>query len=86
MKTKPDSSKKPAPATGWICPVCGRGNAPFARTCGNRHCGISITITTGTTGQAAGAADFAEIEHELDRRGEFGRRMAERWIGPKRGT
>ena len=22
--------------TGWKCPVCGKGNAPFALTCG--HC------------------------------------------------
>lgn len=28
-------SKRKAKA-GWICPVCGRGNAPFALRCG--HC------------------------------------------------
>ena len=22
-----------APMTGWICPVCGRGNAPFTSSC-----------------------------------------------------
>ena len=29
--------------TGWRCPVCGKGNAPFMPTCGNQMCGVNIT-------------------------------------------
>lgn len=25
--------KKPAGMTGWVCPVCGRGNSPFSSSC-----------------------------------------------------
>jgi hypothetical protein len=28
---------------GWKCPVCGKGNAPFAPTCGNSMCGVDLT-------------------------------------------
>jgi hypothetical protein len=24
---------KPKGMTGWVCPVCGRGNSPFSSTC-----------------------------------------------------
>jgi len=29
---------------GWVCPVCGRGNAPFNRSC---PCKDKITFTCG---------------------------------------
>lgn len=31
------------PRTGWQCPVCGKGNAPFMPTCGNPTCGVDLT-------------------------------------------
>lgn len=31
---------------GWVCPKCGRSNAPWVATCG---CGPNITITYGTS-------------------------------------
>jgi len=30
---------------GWVCPVCGRGNAPFNSTC---PCKDNYTVTCGT--------------------------------------
>jgi len=39
---------EPAPQpvqTGWKCPVCGTGNAPWASTCQNFMCGKSFTVT-----------------------------------------
>ena len=27
---------------GWRCPVCGKGNAPFASGCANPTCGITL--------------------------------------------
>lgn len=32
----------PSPHVGWKCCVCGKGNAPFASTCGNPMCGVEI--------------------------------------------
>jgi hypothetical protein len=34
---------KTANQTGWKCPVCWKGNAPFAATCGNPICGIDLS-------------------------------------------
>jgi hypothetical protein len=31
------------PNTGWKCPVCGKGNAPFMPTCGNQLCGVDLS-------------------------------------------
>jgi hypothetical protein len=31
--------------TGWICPVCGRGNAPTTSTCSCK--GFDYTVTCG---------------------------------------
>ena len=26
-------TEKPVPQYGWVCPLCGRANAPFVRSC-----------------------------------------------------
>jgi hypothetical protein len=31
-------------SVGWKCPVCGKGNAPFQKTCANPTCGITWTL------------------------------------------
>lgn len=31
---------------GWKCPVCGKGNAPFQRVCGNALCGVNTNEVT----------------------------------------
>lgn len=37
-----------APASGWICPVCGRGNAPFVAYCPCRPMDQNFTVTCTT--------------------------------------
>lgn len=34
--------KVPALPTGWRCPVCSRGNAPWADHCKNPLCGVDM--------------------------------------------
>lgn len=34
---------QPIPSYGWICPVCGRGNAPFTSTCPCVHQKYEVT-------------------------------------------
>ena len=46
------------PHTGWLCPACGKGNAPDAMTCG--HCAQAMI----TCRPAWGADD--EIGKEAD--------------------
>lgn len=39
-----DTSKTSKPVQyGWICPVCGRGNAPFTSTCPCKPIDLKIT-------------------------------------------
>ena len=33
-KKEEEAAKKKVPQQGWVCPVCGAGNAPWAHTCG----------------------------------------------------
>lgn len=34
--------------TGWKCPSCGKGNAPWQALCANEMCGVQISIEIGS--------------------------------------
>lgn len=45
----------PQPPTGWVCPVCGRGLAPWVQSCPCKDGGTwTTTITFGPVGGASG--------------------------------
>ncbi len=47
---QPPAETTTAPHLGWLCPACGRGNAPWNVTC---PCGPKVTITYRCGGPGA---------------------------------
>jgi hypothetical protein len=43
--------------TGWKCPICGKGNAPWTPGCANAACGINFTQAAQSAANAGNRID-----------------------------